>query len=77
MYVGDVIGPESFDSYDGQLYSSVHGGYIIRLEENRVVPIVKFGKECGESGCVNACLRVHNSSLIYKFSNLYIIYYFS
>ncbi|XP_014471001.1 PREDICTED: adipocyte plasma membrane-associated protein-like [Dinoponera quadriceps] len=46
MYVDEILGAENFDSYNGELYSGIHGGYIIRLEENRVVPIVKFGKEC-------------------------------
>ncbi|EZA51944.1 adipocyte plasma membrane-associated protein [Ooceraea biroi] len=46
LFEGQLTGAEGFSSYNGQLYSGIHGGYIIRLEEDRFVPIVKFGKKC-------------------------------
>lgn len=54
LFEGKINAPESFDSYNGQLYTGVHGGYVLRIEEDRMVPIVKFGKECGE-----LCRNVH------------------
>ncbi|EFN87172.1 adipocyte plasma membrane-associated protein [Harpegnathos saltator] len=72
IYVGEVVGPESFDSYNGELYSGVYGGYIIRLEENRVVPIVKFGKKCDGIWQEHICGR----PLGFKFDkkgNLYVM----
>lgn len=48
LYTGELKGAESFDSYNGKLYSGIYGGYVVRLEEDRVVPVVKFGKKCGE-----------------------------
>lgn len=46
LYIGEAIGAESFASYNGKLYSTVVGGYVVRLEEGRVVPIVKLGEKC-------------------------------
>jgi adipocyte plasma membrane-associated protein len=46
LFEDEIYAPESFASYNGQLYTGVHGGYILRIEENRVVPIVKFGEKC-------------------------------
>ncbi|XP_011881875.1 PREDICTED: adipocyte plasma membrane-associated protein [Vollenhovia emeryi] len=46
LFVGELIGPESFDVYNGQLYTGVHGGYVVRIEEDHFVPIVKFGEKC-------------------------------
>lgn len=48
LFEDEINAPESFASYNGQLYTGVHGGYILRIDEDRLVPIVKFGKECGE-----------------------------
>lgn len=48
LFEGEIHGPEDLNSYNGQLYTGVHGGYILRIEEDRTVPIVKFGEKCGE-----------------------------
>lgn len=52
LYIGEAIGAESFASYNGKLYSTVVGGYVVRLEEGRVVPIVKLGEKCGKFNLV-------------------------
>ncbi|XP_066599172.1 adipocyte plasma membrane-associated protein Hemomucin-like [Prorops nasuta] len=46
LFAGKLKGAESFDSYNGELYSGIHGGYVIKITENDIVPIVKFGKQC-------------------------------
>jgi len=48
LFKGELVGPEDFDSYNGKLYTGVVGGYVLRIEEDRTVPIVKFGEKCGE-----------------------------
>ena len=48
LFTGEIHAPESFDSYNGQLYTGIHGGYVLRIEEDRIVPIVKFGEKCGK-----------------------------
>lgn len=48
LFEGKFTGPEAFAAYDGQLYTGVHGGYVLRIEEDDFVPIVKFGEKCGE-----------------------------
>ncbi|XP_076667123.1 adipocyte plasma membrane-associated protein Hemomucin isoform X2 [Andrena cerasifolii] len=46
LFSGEIKGPESFASYNGELYTGIRGGYVVKIEENRIVPVVKFGKKC-------------------------------
>lgn len=49
LFKGKLHGPEAFASYNGELYTGVHGGYIVKIKENdEVIPIAKFGKQCGK-----------------------------
>lgn len=46
---GDLHGPETIVDYNGELYTGLAGGDIVKLVgKDHVVPIVKFGKPCGE-----------------------------
>ncbi|XP_014205300.1 adipocyte plasma membrane-associated protein-like [Copidosoma floridanum] len=46
LFQGQVKGPEAFASYDGELYTSAQGGYVLRITNNELVPVVKFGQDC-------------------------------
>nr|XP_012233601.1 PREDICTED: adipocyte plasma membrane-associated protein-like [Linepithema humile] len=46
LFEKELHGPEDLVTYNGQLYTGVHGGYVVRVEEDRIVPIVKFGQQC-------------------------------
>ncbi|XP_054010973.1 adipocyte plasma membrane-associated protein Hemomucin-like [Hylaeus anthracinus] len=46
LFSGEIKGPECFASYNGELYTGISGGYVVKIEENRIVPIVKFGQKC-------------------------------
>uniref|UniRef100_A0A1Y1MAF0 Strictosidine synthase conserved region domain-containing protein n=1 Tax=Photinus pyralis TaxID=7054 RepID=A0A1Y1MAF0_PHOPY len=43
---GDFNGPEAYGVYNGELYTSIHGGNVIKLIGESFVPVVKFGKQC-------------------------------
>ena len=43
-----IKGPENFASYNGDLYTGLFGGYIVKIKENEIVPVMKLGKECGK-----------------------------
>lgn len=47
LFAGEIKGAECFASYNGEIYTGVRGGYVVKLEENRIEPIVKFGQKCG------------------------------
>lgn len=47
LFSGEIKGPEYFASYNEELYAGIRGGYVVKVEENRITPIVKFGKKCG------------------------------
>jgi len=49
LFEGRLVGPESYATYDGQIYTAVYDGYLLRIDEDDLVPIAKFGKKCGES----------------------------
>lgn len=49
LYVNKVRGAESFAEWNGELYSGVHGGDIVKLLPNgEVVSVAKIGKPCGK-----------------------------
>ncbi|CAH0550989.1 unnamed protein product [Brassicogethes aeneus] len=54
---GSLYGPESFASWNGTLYASIHGGYVVNITGNKVVPIVKLGKPCEEDFEEKICGR--------------------
>ncbi|CAH1984610.1 unnamed protein product [Acanthoscelides obtectus] len=43
---GDLIGPEGFAEYNGELYSSLATGEVVKLTGEHITPVVKFGKPC-------------------------------
>ncbi|XP_072390728.1 adipocyte plasma membrane-associated protein Hemomucin-like [Diabrotica undecimpunctata] len=45
-YQGRLSGPESFSEYDGELYTGLNSGDIVKLTGNHISPIVKTGKPC-------------------------------
>ncbi|XP_034941398.1 adipocyte plasma membrane-associated protein-like [Chelonus insularis] len=46
LFEGKVKGPEAFDSYDGVLYTTVHGGAVSKIVGNKIVEVAHFGKKC-------------------------------
>ncbi|XP_011504709.1 PREDICTED: adipocyte plasma membrane-associated protein-like [Ceratosolen solmsi marchali] len=46
LFQGHLKGPEAFASYNGELYTGIHGGFIVKVTDNKIIPIVKFGKDC-------------------------------
>ncbi|KOX77025.1 Adipocyte plasma membrane-associated protein [Melipona quadrifasciata] len=46
LFSGEIKGPEDFASFNGEIYTGICGGYVVKIEENRIKPIVKFGQKC-------------------------------
>lgn len=42
----ELTGPEGFAVYNNELYTTVHGGDVVKLTGNHITPVVKFGKPC-------------------------------
>uniref|UniRef100_A0A0C9PMD5 Apmap protein n=1 Tax=Fopius arisanus TaxID=64838 RepID=A0A0C9PMD5_9HYME len=49
LFEGHIKGPEAFDVFDGILYTSLLGGSVSKIVGNKIVDIVRFGENCGES----------------------------
>lgn len=43
---GDVVGPEAFAEYNGDLYTTLLMGDIVKINGKHVTPVAKFGKPC-------------------------------
>ncbi|XP_065203660.1 adipocyte plasma membrane-associated protein Hemomucin-like isoform X2 [Planococcus citri] len=41
-----IKGPESLAYDDGILYTGVHGGLVLKIIDDKLIPFVKFGKSC-------------------------------
>lgn len=46
LFAGEFKGPECFASYNGELYTGICGGYVVKIDGNNIVPVVKFGQKC-------------------------------
>lgn len=46
---GKLTGPEAFAMYNGAVYTGIHGGWVVRIDEGELVPVVKFGQNCGKT----------------------------
>lgn len=46
LFSGEIKGPEDFASFNGEIYTGIRGGYVVKIEENQIKPIVKFGQKC-------------------------------
>lgn len=46
LFSGKLKGAEGFNSYNGEIYTGLHGGYVVKVEEDHLVPIIKFGQKC-------------------------------
>lgn len=48
LYEDKLVGPEGLVYYNNSLYTTVHYGHVLKLEpdENKITPVVKFGKVC-------------------------------
>lgn len=47
LFENEVKGPEGFGIYKNELYTTLHNGYIVKLVNGKLVPVVKFGQDCG------------------------------
>ncbi|XP_066153997.1 adipocyte plasma membrane-associated protein Hemomucin [Euwallacea fornicatus] len=54
---GDFVGPEAFADFNGELYTSLYTGDIVKLTQDHITPIVKFGKPCRDSSDESICGR--------------------
>lgn len=72
LFEGKFIGPESFAAYDGQLYTGIHDGFVLRIEEDTLVPITKFGKKCDGLWQEHKCGRPLGMKFDKK-GNLYVV----
>ncbi|KAF5291351.1 hypothetical protein FQA39_LY03502 [Lamprigera yunnana] len=54
---GDFFGPEAFAVYNDELYTTIHGGNVVKLIGEDIVPVVKFGKPCNMPHQEHICGR--------------------
>lgn len=47
IFEDELKGPEGLLYYNGVLYTTIYGGHVVKIVDNQIIPVVKFGKECG------------------------------
>jgi len=48
MFENQIKGPEALLYYNNTLYTSLHFGHVVKMVNNQLVPVVKFGKVCSK-----------------------------
>lgn len=46
LFENEIKGPEALAVYKNELYTTLHGGYVAKISNGKLVPVVKFGKKC-------------------------------
>lgn len=47
LFENKIKGPEGLLYYNNTLYTTLHYGHVVKIENSEVTPVVKFGKVCG------------------------------
>lgn len=48
LFEGQIKGPEGFAILNGELYTSLQGGYIAKIKNGKIENVVKFGEPCSK-----------------------------
>lgn len=48
LFEGQILGPEGLLYYNNTLYTTLHYGHVVKIVDNEIVPVAKFGKVCGK-----------------------------
>nr|QKV49916.1 hemomucin [Locusta migratoria] len=46
LFADLIKGPEAFAVYNGEIYTGIHGGEVVKIVNNSLVHVAKFGKPC-------------------------------
>ncbi|KAL4105287.1 hypothetical protein QTP88_020540 [Uroleucon formosanum] len=46
LFENQIVGPEGLLYYNNTLYTTLHYGHVVKIVDNEIVPVVKFGKVC-------------------------------
>lgn len=48
LFEGQVHGPETLLKRDNEIYTTIHGGEVIKITGDHITHVAKFGKPCGK-----------------------------
>lgn len=65
LFENEIKGPEGLAIYNNELYTTLHNGYVVKLVNGKLVPIIKFGQDCGEK---ILCLFILMNNCLFKFN---------
>lgn len=57
IFDGQLTGPEAFALYNGAVYTGIHGGFVVQIDEGELRPVVKFGQACDDLTEEHICGR--------------------
>lgn len=46
LFEDQIVGPEGLLYHNNTLYTTLHNGHVVKIVDNEIVPVVKFGKAC-------------------------------
>lgn len=57
LFENEIKGPEGLAMYKNELYTTLHNGYVVKLVNDKLVPVVKFGQDCDHEWEESKCGR--------------------
>ncbi|XP_050527164.1 adipocyte plasma membrane-associated protein Hemomucin isoform X2 [Daktulosphaira vitifoliae] len=46
LFENQLKGPEGLAYHEGFLYTTIHGGHVVKIYDDKIIPVMKFGKLC-------------------------------
>lgn len=70
LFENEIHGPESLLYHKGVLYTTLHGGQVVRIVNDKIIPFVKFGKQCGNYLFINLIFLAFPSLCLLYYRNI-------
>ncbi|VVC29780.1 Hypothetical protein CINCED_3A009369 [Cinara cedri] len=79
LYENQIKGPEGLLYHNNTLYLTLHYGHVVKIVDNQIVPVVKFGKVCDGLYEEHICgrplgLKMDNKGFLYVVDAYYGIF---
>lgn len=71
---GQVHGPETLLKRDNDIYTTIHGGEVIKITGDHITHIAKFGKPCGKFWLKFFFIEI--AFIVSRINRLYLIFIF-
>lgn len=64
LFEGQVHGPETLLIRGNEIFTSIHGGEVIKITDDHITHVAKFGKPCGKYYTIHTITFHDNGAIV-------------